>query len=126
MQIIPKDGFGNTALISQEFLTAEIRKVYVVCVHSIAYSVFSSVQFYVFVSVCLCVCVSMCVCVSVCVCVRLCLCLCVCVCVCVCLCLCLCICVCVCVCVCLCDRLTMWSSFSGRSKWRDYKSRVCY
>lgn len=26
MQIIPKDGFGNTALISQEFLTAEIRK----------------------------------------------------------------------------------------------------
>ena len=32
MTVIPKDSFGNMAIISQEHLTAEIRKVCMYCV----------------------------------------------------------------------------------------------
>ena len=34
MTVIPKDSFGNMAIISQEYLTAEIRKVRMYCVAS--------------------------------------------------------------------------------------------
>ena len=36
MKIIPKDSFGNMCSISQEHLTAEIRKVCMYCVYSIS------------------------------------------------------------------------------------------